>query len=141
SLKEVEDDLEAPTAALDAMCGELVGRAVADDRIMQRLAIPEPFWDFIATSWKRGDGSLYGRFDLRYDGQGPAKMLEYNADTPTSVFETAVFQWSWLEDGKTRLITPHDADQLNSLHERLIEGWKQIGKGGSLHLAGALDNP
>jgi len=92
SLKEIENDLEAPTAALDAMCGELVGRAVADDRIMQRLAIPESFWDFIATSWKRRDGTLYGRFDLRYDGQGPAKMLEYNADTPTSVFEAAVFQ-------------------------------------------------
>jgi glutathionylspermidine synthase len=53
SLKQIEDDLEAPTAALDAMCSELVGRAVTDDRIMQRLAIPEPFWDFIAASWKR----------------------------------------------------------------------------------------
>ena len=49
--------------------------------------------NFIAASWKRRDASLYGRFDLRYDGQGPAKLLEYNADTPTSLFETAVFQW------------------------------------------------
>jgi glutathionylspermidine synthase len=46
SLKEIEEDLEAPTAALDAMCDELVSRAVADDRIIRRLAIPEPFWDF-----------------------------------------------------------------------------------------------
>jgi hypothetical protein len=60
SLREIEDDLEAPTAALDAMCGELVDRAVADDRIMQRLAIPEPFWDFIATSWKHRDGTSTG---------------------------------------------------------------------------------
>jgi len=114
SLKEIEDDLEAPTAALDAMCCELVGRAVADDRIMQRLAIPEPFWDFIATSWKRRDGTLYGRFDLRYDGQGPAKMLEYNADTPTSVFEAAVFQWGWLDDAIAQQIVARDADQFNS---------------------------
>ena len=106
------------------------------------LRIPERFWTFIAASWKRGDPSLYGRFDLRYGGQGPAKLLEYNADTPTSVFETGVFQWMWLEDAMARAITPQDADQYNSLHERLIEGWKEIGaRAGHLHLAGALDDP
>jgi glutathionylspermidine synthase len=151
SLKQIEDDLEAPTAALDAMCSELVGRAVTDDRIMQRLAIPEPFWDFIAASWKRRDGSLYGRFDLRYDGQGPAKMLEYNADTPTSVFEAAVFQWGWLDDAIARQIVAGGADQFNSLHERLIAGWKALLPPASpshpsaarskVHFAGMLDNP
>jgi glutathionylspermidine synthase len=151
SLKQIEDDLEAPTAALDAMCSELVGRAVADDRIMQRLAIPEPFWDFIAASWKRRDGSLYGRFDLRYDGHGPAKMLEYNADTPTSVFEAAVFQWGWLDDAIARQIVAGGADQFNSLHERLIAGWKALLPPASpshpaatrskVHFAGMLDNP
>src|SRR4030095_4468888 len=123
------------------MCRELVGRAVDDERMLRLLRIPQRFWTWLAASWKRGDVSLYGRFDLSYDGQGPAKLLEYNADTPTSVFETGVFQWSWLEDAQARLITAHDADQFNSLHERLIEGWKQIGKSGALHLAGALDNP
>ena len=77
---------------------------------------------------------------MRYDGQGPAKLLEYNADTPTAVFETAVFQWSWLEDAKERRIVPKDADQFNSLHERLIEGWKTIGKGRTLYLAGITDS-
>jgi glutathionylspermidine synthase len=150
SLKEIEDDLEAPTAALDAMCRELVGRAVMADRIMRRLAIPEPFWNFIAASWKRCVGSLYGRFDLRYDGQGPAKMLEYNADTPTSVFEAAVFQWGWLEDAIAQQIVPAGADQFNSLHERLIAGWKALllptaasspGIRRKVHFAGMLDNP
>jgi glutathionylspermidine synthase len=149
SLKEIENDLEAPTAALDAMCGELVGRAVADERIMQRLVIPESFWDFIATSWKRRDGTLYGRFDLRYDGQGPAKMLEYNADTPTSVFEAAVFQWGWLDDAVAQQIVARDADQFNSLHERLIAGWKALlaptntshPTRRKVHFAGMLDNP
>ena len=50
SLKEIEEDLEAPTAALEAMCGELVGRALTDEQIMRRLAIPERFWNFIAAS-------------------------------------------------------------------------------------------
>jgi glutathionylspermidine synthase len=151
SLKEIEDDLEAPTAALDGMCGELVGRAVADDLTMRRLAIPEPFWDFIATSWRRRDGSLYGRFDLRYDGRGPAKMLEYNADTPTSVFEAAVFQWGWLDDAIAQQIVAGGADQFNSLHERLIAGWKVLlaptstshltPTRGTVHFAGMLGNP
>jgi len=140
TLKEIEEDIEAPTGELDAMCRELVARAVDDERIMRVLRIPERFWTFIAASWKRGDPSLYGRFDLSYNGEGPAKLLEYNADTPTSVFETAVFQWMWLDDAKARAITPHDADQYNSLHGRLIESWKEVAKGAQLHLAGALDD-
>ena len=146
TLTEIEEDIEAPTAELDAMCRELVARAVDDERMLKVLRIPERFWTFIAASWKRGDPSLYGRFDLSYSGEGPAKLLEYNADTPTSVFETAVFQWMWLEDAKARAITPPDADQYNSLHERLIEGWKEIGRttvgtNGHVHLAGAIDDP
>jgi glutathionylspermidine synthase len=141
TLKEIEEDIEAPTGELDSMCRELVARAIDDERMLKVLRIPERFWTFIAASWKRADPSLYGRFDLSYSGEGPAKLLEYNADTPTSVFETAVFQWMWLEDAKARAITSQDADQYNSLHERLIEGWKEISKGGHVHLAGALDDP
>jgi glutathionylspermidine synthase len=140
TLQEIERDIEGPTAELDGMCRELVARAVADDRILRVLRIPERFWTYIAASWKRGEASLYGRFDLRYDGQGPAKLLEYNADTPTAVFETAVFQWLWLEQAIERQITPKNADQYNSLHERLIEGWKTIGNGRPLHLAGMTDD-
>ena len=141
TLAEIERDIEAPTGELDAMCRELVARAVDDERMLKVLRIPERFWTFIAASWKRGDPSLYGRFDLSYDGQGPAKLLEYNADTPTSLYETGVFQWVWLEDAIANNTVPKDADQYNSLHERLIEGWKEIGKGGHVHLAGAIDDP
>ena len=141
TLKEIEEDLEAATAELDGMCEELVARAVADERILRALRIPERFWNWIAASAKRGDASLYGRFDLRYDGQGPAKLLEYNADTPTAVFETAVFQWMWLEQAIERQIVPRNADQYNSLHERLIEGWRSFGSGRQLHLACMTDNP
>jgi glutathionylspermidine synthase len=140
TLQEIERDLEAVTAELDRMCGELVARAVADERILRALRIPERFWNWIAASAKRGDASLYGRFDLRYDGSTPAKLLEYNADTPTAVFETAVFQWMWLEQAIERQIVPRGADQYNSLHEKLIEGWKEIGAGRKLHLAGMTDD-
>jgi glutathionylspermidine synthase len=140
TLEQIERDLEAPSAELDAMCRELVTRAVSDERIMKLLRIPPAFWSWIAASFKRGDPSLYGRFDFRYDGQGPAKLLEYNADTPTAVFETAVFQWKWLESAIARGVLPKDADQYNSLHERLIEGWTEIGRGRRLHLAGMINN-
>ncbi len=140
SLEEIERDLEAPTAEIDAMCRELVARAVADERMLKVLRIPERFWSFIAASWKRQDPSLYGRLDLCYDGNGPAKLLEYNADTPTALFESAVFQWMWLEEAIARQIVPAGSDQFNSLHERLIAGWKSIAPGRALHLAGELDN-
>ena len=141
TLEEIERDLEAPTAELDGLCRELVARVVDDEHLMRRLAIPVPFWNWIARSWKKSEPSLYGRFDLRYDGTGPAKLLEYNADTPTSVLETGVFQWKWLEDAIARNVLPKDADQFNSLHERLILGWKDIGRGRPLHLTAMMDSP
>jgi glutathionylspermidine synthase len=140
TLDEIERQIEAPTGEIHAMCTELVARAVGDERLLRRLQIPEAFWTLIAASWQRRDASLYGRIDLRFDGKGPAKLLEYNADTPTSLFEAAVFQWTWLEQAALRRIIPKDADQFNSLHERLIERWKAVANGHHLHLAGATDS-
>jgi glutathionylspermidine synthase len=50
-------------------------------------------------------------------------MLEYNADTPTSLIEASVAQWHWLQEVKPQ------ADQFNSIHEKLIERFKQITAG------------
>jgi glutathionylspermidine synthase len=140
TLDEIEHQIEAPSGEIDAMCLELVGRAIDDERCLRRLKIPEAFWPLIRDSWRRGEASLYGRLDLSFDGRGPAKLLEYNADTPTSIFEAAVFQWTWLEQAVERHILPADADQFNSLHERLIDAWKKIGNGVHLHLAGSTGN-
>ncbi len=141
TLDEIENQIEAPTAEIDAMCLELVGCAADDDEYLSRLKIPETFWPLIAESWHRDEASLYGRLDLRFDGSGPAKLLEYNADTPTSIFEAAVFQWTWLEQAIERHIIPGHADQFNSIHERLIEAWNRLGAGRHLHLTGTTDNP
>jgi glutathionylspermidine synthase len=140
TLDEIERQIEAPTAELNAMCRELVSRAVKDERYLRLLKIPQAYWTFIAASWQRSDPSLYGRFDFQFDGKGPAKLLEYNADTPTSLFEAAVFQWTWLEQAIERQIIPKRADQYNSLHERLIEAWHKIGADKAIHLAAAMDN-
>jgi glutathionylspermidine synthase len=140
TLEEIEERIEAPTAEIDAMCLELVGRAIGDEQYLKRLKIPEPFWPLIAESWERDEASLYGRLDLSFDGRGPAKLLEYNADTPTSIFEAAVFQWTWLEQAIDRTIIPGAADQYNSIHEHLIDAWKKIGRSRHLHLTGTTGN-
>jgi glutathionylspermidine synthase len=140
TLEEIERQIEAPTGDIDAMCLELVGRAIGDENILRRLKIPEAFWPLISESWHRDEASLYGRIDLSFDGRGPAKLLEYNADTPTSIFEAAVFQWTWLEQAIERGILTSHADQFNSIHERLIEAWKKVGAGRYLHLTGTTEN-
>ena len=67
------------------MCREAVAEIIASEELMAQLAIPEAHRDLVAESWRRGDPEIYGRFDLAYDGARPAKLLEYNADTPTSL--------------------------------------------------------
>ena len=140
TLDQIERGIEEPTAEIDAMCLELVGHAIDDEHYLRRLRIPEAFWPLISESWHRDDSSLYGRLDLSFDGRNPAKLLEYNADTPTSIFEAAVFQWTWLEQAIERNIIPKRADQFNSIHERLIDAWKKFAHARHLHLAGMTEN-
>jgi glutathionylspermidine synthase len=140
TLDEIERQIEQPTGEIDAMCLELVGRAIDNEKYLRRLKIPEAFWPLISESWHRDEAGLYGRLDLSFDGRGPAKLLEYNADTPTSIFEAAVFQWTWLEQAIERRIIPAHADQFNSIHERLIDAWKNFGEGDHLHLTGTTEN-
>ncbi len=85
----------------------------------ERLAIPEHAVPMILRSWENDDFSLYGRFDFAWIPGGVPKMLEYNADTPTALVEAAVVQWFWLQDKMPGM------DQFNSIHERLIAGWKR----------------
>ncbi|MGC2776364.1 MAG: glutathionylspermidine synthase family protein [Bradyrhizobium sp.] len=137
TIAEIELGIEEPTGEIEQMCLELVGRVLDDEALLRRLKIPEAFWPLLTDSWSREDASLYGRLDLSYQGnRAPAKLLEYNADTPTSIFEAAVFQWTWLEQAIDRRILPGRADQYNSIHERLIERWRALGQERPLHLTG-----
>jgi glutathionylspermidine synthase len=135
TLEQIERDLEAPAEEVEQMCLSIVDEAVRSETILRRLAVPEAFWDYVAASWRNQERNLYGRMDFAYDGSGPARLYEYNADTPTSLYESAVFQWLWLEQMRDRGELKRDSDQFNSLHERLIEAWRNIGVHGHLHLA------
>ncbi|MBO8188080.1 glutathionylspermidine synthase family protein [Streptomyces spirodelae] len=121
TLPEVEA-LEEVVEELHGMCLRAAAHIVAENRFADLGITDRALVDRVAESWRRRDElpSLYGRFDLHYDGRGgPAKLLEYNADTPTSLVEAASPQWFWMEERFP------GADQWNSLHERLVEVWKK----------------
>ena len=139
SLDEIEDRIEAPTNALYALCLELVARAVASESVMDRLGLPAPLREAARDSWRRGEPSLYGRFDLSLPREGPAKLLEFNADTPTCLYESAVFQWTWLEQGRERGVLPASSDQFTSLHDALVGRWPDVARGQLVHFC-SLDN-
>ncbi|MGW7525446.1 glutathionylspermidine synthase family protein [Streptomyces sp. NPDC054783] len=134
TLAEVEA-LEETVEELHRMCLAAAEHIVAEDRLAD-LGITDPAVAAAVTeSWRRRAElpSVYGRFDLRYDGTGPARLLEYNADTPTSLVEAASPQWFWMEERFP------GADQWNSLHERLVEAWRTqaalLPPGSPLHFA------
>lgn len=142
TLAEVENDIEDPSTELHAMVREAVATALASDEWLSRMDIPSEHWDFIADSWKAGEPELYGRMDLAYDGNGPAKLLEYNADTPTSLYEFASFQWLWLEDQQRLGVLSPRTDQFNAIHEALAARWAEIAAPGTdIHFAADKQNP
>lgn len=126
SLQQIEEELEAPTEELHQMAMSLVEDVVGDAEKLQQLGIPRDFWNHIYNSWHNGEPHLYGRMDLSYDGTGPAKLLELNYDTPTSLFETGFFQWVWLEEQMQRGLLPAHADQFNSLQDKLEEAFARL---------------
>lgn len=130
------DSIEEATNQLHEMCLEVVADVV-QNREFGLFLIPDAFEDVIARSWHQGEPALYGRFDLAYDGRSAPQMLEYNADTPTSLVEASVGQWFWLKDLDER------GDQFNSIHERLIDAWKKMDEGrmGQIHFAAMADQP
>jgi glutathionylspermidine synthase len=112
TLETAANELETMTTA--------AAQHIIDNKLYSRMGIPENAVPLIEASWEAEPPSLYGRFDLAYDGVNPPKLLEYNADTPTTLVEAAVAQWYWLQD-----MFPQ-RDQFNSLHERLVALWKEL---------------
>jgi len=126
------DELEKATNNLHELCLNAV-QHVIDNNLYSKLFIPQHAIPLIESSWNNETPAIYGRFDLSYDGKSSPKMLEYNADTPTSLLESAVIQWYWLKDQFP------SCDQFNSIHERLVSKWKELGdylNPGPLYLTG-----
>jgi glutathionylspermidine synthase len=108
------DRIEAATNELFDRCLDVV-QYVIDKNLWDEFFIPRQFADLIKWSWDNDQPAFYGRFDLAANRDcTDIKLIEFNADTPTSLLEASVVQWYWLQE--------YDAgkDQFNSLHERLI---------------------
>ncbi|WP_325895330.1 glutathionylspermidine synthase family protein [Grimontia sp. NTOU-MAR1] len=142
NLKQIEEDLEKPTEEIHQMCLDVVERVIRSDELLAKFGIPEAMWDLVAGSWRRRDPSLYARLDFTYDGVGPAKLYENNADTPTSLFETGFWQWVWLEDVVNSGRIHQSADQFNILQDYIMERFAELAKrqpGQTLHFSCCKD--
>lgn len=118
--------IEAATTELYRLCLSAVDYVIGQGaELMTRMAIPVEFHEMIRKSWEAQELDLYGRFDFALAPDGTPKMLEFNADTPTSLLEAAVVQWFWMEQYAQR--TGETLDQFNSMHERIVEQMKDIG--------------
>jgi glutathionylspermidine synthase len=130
--------LEKVSNKLFRMCLKAVDHVIRKN-LFERFHISATWIPLIKASWQRETPSIYGRFDLSWDGNPniAPKLLEFNADTPTSLLEASVIQWFWLKE-----VFP-EADQFNSMHEKLIVWFKQIRiylKKGKLHFSSLNEN-
>ena len=140
SLDEIEGEIEDPARELHDLCLDLVAAVVESEDLISKLDIPRQHWHLIRNSWRDGERHLYGRFDFAYTGNGAAKLLEYNADTPTSIFESAYFQHNWMMDQIEAVGLPEGTDQFNYLQESLVEAFAAFPKDAIFHFACATDN-
>lgn len=118
TLEQIEK-LESVTSHLWVMALEVVKDILTAGDISD-FGLPPSALPLLRWSWDEQAPSIYGRFDVAWDGHGSPKLIEFNADTPTGLIESAVCQWFWLEDQKP------GKDQYNSLHERLVDRWRRL---------------
>ncbi|MCW3112424.1 MAG: glutathionylspermidine synthase family protein, partial [Segetibacter sp.] len=110
--------IEKATAEVWNMCLEAV-QHVIDTRLYNKFNIPELLVPYIERTWSEDHPAIYGRFDFCVKDE-QIKLLEFNADTPTSLYEAGIVQWFWLQD------FDKNKDQYNSIHEKLIAYWKHL---------------
>jgi len=123
------NEIEEATNKLYEMCLTAV-QHVIDNDLFDKLNINRNLIPLILRSWENDEPSIYGRFDLAYDGLRPPKMLEFNGDTPGTLYESSIVQHKWLEDVSIR------DKQFNSIQEKLMGYWYRLLdylKGETLH--------
>ena len=113
------EKIESVTRELSDMCFAAV-QYVIDNNLYARLKLSPESAELVQRYWEADAPTLYGRFDLGWNGVGEPKMYEYNADTPTSLMEASIAQFYWKQ-----AYFP-EADQYNEIHEALVEQFRYI---------------
>ena len=99
------------------------GEYVIENELFHEIGIPFNLIDAVKMSWENDvHWHLYGRFDLAggLDGK-PIKLIEFNADTPTALFETSILQWAIL-----KLNNMEESHQFNNLYEAIRDNFKRL---------------
>ncbi len=136
--KEAEiDRIEEATQTLHDMSVEMVRQMVGSGDYPDYFHLSDLEKSLIEQSWKRGDKSLLGRFDLAYNAKtSEIKMLEYNGDTPVSILEASIAQWDYIQEASD--IPEPMRIQYNMIDEQLIETWnKYFNPNDTVHFAHA----
>ena len=120
-----EAEAEAYYEAVNTLYDMFVeaGEYVVENNLFHEIGIPFNLVEVIKESWESDvHWHLYGRFDLAggIDGK-PIKLLEFNADTPTALFETAIIQWAILKQNGQE-----EEAQFNALYEALLDNFKRL---------------
>ncbi len=120
-----EHEAEAYYEATNALYDMYVEAAehVVENDLFHEIGIPFNLVEVIKESWENDvHWHLYGRFDLAGGINGkPIKLLEFNADTPTALFETAIIQWAMLKKNDLE-----EESQFNALYEALVNNFKRL---------------
>jgi glutathionylspermidine synthase len=103
----------------------VVEKVIASDELMAKFRIPNTPGALCASRGKP-TSRRFTRVSIWRGMVGEPKLLENNADTPTSLYEAAFFQWIWLEDQLNAGKLPEGSDQFNSLQEKLIERFAEL---------------
>jgi glutathionylspermidine synthase len=96
---------------------------VIENDLFFDLGIPFNLVEAIKKSWENDvHWHVYGRFDLAggIDGK-PIKLIEFNADTPTALFETALLQWALLKQNNM-----DEEKQFNTVYESITNNFKRL---------------
>ncbi|MCB1751961.1 MAG: glutathionylspermidine synthase family protein [Gammaproteobacteria bacterium] len=124
-----ETEADAYYSAANALYDMYVeaGQYAIDNRLYYELGIPSNLVGLIEDSWEKDDWHLYGRFDLAggLDGR-PVKLIEFNADTPTGLFETSIIQWAILKANGM-----DESRQFNNIQQMLKENFRRLVTGES----------
>lgn len=142
SMAEI-DKIEDSTKELHDMCIDTATAIIKSGDFPEQFGFDDEAKQVIEESFLlHSDSSLYGRMDLSYHNNGTIKLLEYNADTPTTIIETAAAQWQWMEDCVALGYLPRGVDQYNSLEDELVKRLSEFKlKHDIIHLAYPYDSP
>ena len=120
-----QDEAEAYYEAANEIYDMYVEAAeyVIENELFFELGIPFNLVDAIKKSWESDvHWHIYGRFDLAGGIDGKAiKLIEFNADTPTALFESALLQWGMLHYNNM-----DEQKQFNTIYDALRNNFKRL---------------